>query len=111
MARIFLLTVSNQHNAYKLILWLMTYKIYRQNKQRKQLILMDSESIFTSSFQPQQHLQPNFVTDEIKNFIAWHKQRKQLILTDSENIFTYSFQPIQHLQPNFNTDGIKNFIA
>ena len=57
-----------------------------------------------------QRLQPNFITDGIRNFMAQQKQRKQLILTDDKNIFTYCFQPIQRLQPNFKTDGIRNFI-
>ena len=38
--------------------------------------------------QPIQRLQPNFVTNGIRNFIAQQKQRKPLILTDSKNIFT-----------------------
>ena len=54
-----------------------------QEKQHKQLIFTDSENIFLYSFQPIQHLQPNFVTDGIKNFIAQEKQREKLILTDS----------------------------
>ena len=35
-----------------------------------------------------QRLQPNFTTDDIRNFMAQQKQRKQLILTDSKNILT-----------------------
>ena len=41
-----------------------------QQKQRKQLILTDSEKIFTYSFQPTQRLQPNFVTDGIFNLMV-----------------------------------------
>ena len=52
-----------------------------------------------------QRLQPNFTTDDIRNFMAQQKQRKQPILIDGKNIFTYCFRPIQCLQPNFTTDG------
>ena len=58
-----------------------------------------------------QHLQTNFTTDGIRNFMAQQKQCKQRILIDGKNIFTYCFQPIQRLQPNFTTDGIRNFMA
>ena len=37
-----------------------------------------------------QRLQPSFMTDGIRNFMAQQKQRKQLILTDSK-IFFLSF--------------------
>ena len=43
-------------------------------------------------FQPIQRLQPNFTTDDIRNFMAQQKQRKQPILIDGKNIFTYCFQ-------------------
>ena len=33
-----------------------------------------------------QRLQPNFITNDIRNFMAQQKQHKQLILTDSKNI-------------------------
>ena len=62
-------------------------------------------------FQPIQRLQPNFTTDDIRNFMAQQKQRKQPILIDGKNIFTYCFQPMQRLQPNFTNDGIRNFMA
>ena len=52
-----------------------------QQKQRKQLILTDDKIFFTYCFQPIQRLQPNFTTDDIRNFMAQQKQRKQLILT------------------------------
>ena len=58
-----------------------------------------------------QRLQPNFVTDGIRNFMVQQKQLKQLILTDIKSIFTYRFQPIQRLQPKFMADGIRNFMA
>ena len=48
-------------------------------KQRKQLILTDSENNFTYSFQPIQRLQPNFMTDGLRTFMTLQKQRKQLI--------------------------------
>ena len=79
-----------------------------QQKQRKQLILTNDKNSFTYWFQPIQHLQPNFKTNGIKNFMAQQKQRKKPILTDDKNIFTYCFEPIQSLQPNFKTDGIRN---
>ena len=34
-----------------------------------------------------QRLQPSFMTDGIRNFMAQQKQRKQLILTDSKIFF------------------------
>ena len=72
-----------------------------QQKQRKQLILTDNKNIFTYRFEPMQRLQPNFITDGIRNFMVQLKQRKHFILTDNKNIFTYRFQSIQRLQPNF----------
>ena len=50
-------------------------------KQHKQLILTNEKNIFNCCFQPIQRLQPNFTTDDIRNFITQQKQRKQLILT------------------------------
>ena len=85
-------------------------KITEQQNQRRQLILTESKNIFTERFQPMRRLQPNFITDAIRNFMTQQKQHKQLILTDNKNIFTYCFQPIQRLQPNFVTDGTRNFI-
>ena len=40
-----------------------------QQKKRKQLILTDDENIFTYCFQPIQRLQPNFKTDDKRNFM------------------------------------------
>ena len=60
-----------------------------QWQQRKQLTLTDVKNIFTYCFQPIQRLQPNFKTDNIRNFMAQQKQRKQLILIDDKNIFAY----------------------
>ena len=57
-----------------------------------------------------QRVQPNFLTDDIRNFMAHQKQSKQPILTDGKDIFTYCFQPIQRIQHNFTTDGIRNFM-
>ena len=70
-----------------------------QQKRRKQLILANNQNISAYHFQPIQRLQPNFITDGIRIFMAQQKQRKQLHLTDDKNIFTYCFQSIQHLQP------------
>ena len=81
-----------------------------QQKQRKQTILIDGTNIFTHCFQPIQRLQPNFTTDDIRNFMAQQKQRKQLHLTYDKNIFTYCFQSIQRLQPNSKTYAIRNFM-
>ena len=58
-----------------------------QQKQRKELILIDGKDVFTCCFQPIQRLQPNFTTDGIRNFMAQQKQRKQIHLTDDKNIF------------------------
>ena len=57
-----------------------------------------------------QRLQPKFMTDEIRNFMAQQKQCKQVVLTDDKSTFTYRFQPIQRLQPIFMTDGIRHFM-
>ena len=57
-----------------------------------------------------QRLQPNFISDDIRNFMAQEKQCKQHILTDDNNIFTDSFQPLQRLKFIFKTDGIRNFM-
>ena len=54
-----------------------------------------------------QRLQPNFMTDGIRNFIA---QRKQLIVTDRKNILNYHFQPIQRLQPKSMINSIRKFM-
>ena len=62
--------------------------------QRKQLILTDNKNISSYRFEPIQRLQPNFITDSIRNFIAQQKQYTQLILTDNKNISTYRFQSI-----------------
>ena len=62
-----------------------------QQKQRKQLILTDNQNISTYHFQPIQRLQPNFITDGIRIFIAQQKKRKQLILIDNKIISTYLF--------------------
>ena len=42
-----------------------------QQKQRK-LILTDNKNIFTKHFRPMQHLEPNFITDGIRN--SWHNR-------------------------------------
>ena len=41
-----------------------------QQKQRKQLILTSNSNISTYRFEPIQRLQPNFITDGIRNFMA-----------------------------------------
>ena len=62
MARIFLLTVSNQYNACYLILQHGIRNFMAQQKQPKQPILIDGKNIFTYCFQPIQRLLPNFTT-------------------------------------------------
>ena len=57
----------------------------------------------TYCFEPIQRLQPNFITDGVRNFMTQQKQHEQLILTDNKNISTDRFQSIQRLQPNFMT--------
>ena len=41
-----------------------------QQRQRKQLILADNQNLSAYHFQPIQRLQPNFITDGIKIFMA-----------------------------------------
>ena len=62
-----------------------------QQKQRKQLILTDNQSISTYHFQLIQRLQLKFITDGIRIFMAQQKQRKQLSLTNNKIISTYLF--------------------
>ena len=62
-----------------------------QQKQRKQLILTDNQNISSYHFQPMQRLQPNFITDGLRIFMALQKQRKQLILTNNKIISTCLF--------------------
>ena len=62
-----------------------------QQKQPKQLILTDNQNISTYHFQPMQRLQPNFITDGLRIFMALQKQRKQLILTNNKIISTCLF--------------------
>ena len=60
-----------------------------QQKQRKQLISTNNKNFTTYHLEPIQRLQPDFITDGIRNFMAQQRQRKQLILTDNKNISTY----------------------
>ena len=67
-----------------------------QQKNRKQLILINDENIFTYCFQPIQLLQPNFKTDGITNFIYTKHNR------DNAKIKIFSFiQQRQRIPPNF----------
>ena len=50
-----------------------------QKNQPKQLILTDNQNISTYHFQLIKRLQPNFITDGMRIFMAERKQRKQLI--------------------------------
>ena len=96
MTRIFLPTLSNQYNAYNLIynLWQRTFK--GQQKQRKQLTIIDDKNIFTYSFQPIQRLQPNFKIEGIRNFI-YNKHNG-----DKAKLRLFSLKPQrQRIQSNF----------
>ena len=87
-----------------------------QQKQRKHLILTDNRNIFTDRFKPVEHLQPNFMTDGIRNFMyTKHKgdyvklrifyfilqrQRKQTnSVNDSIRILIYTKQPNKQEKP------------
>ena len=62
MTRIFLLTVSNQYNAYNLILRLKKFMYTKHNG--------DNAKLRIFSFIPQrQRIQPKFMNDRIKTFI------------------------------------------
>ena len=88
MTRIFLLTVSNQDNAYNLILQLMALEISWHNRNNTtQLIL--------TYFQPMQRLQPNFKTDGTRNFMYTKHNG------DNAKLRIFSFIPQQQrIQPN-----------
>ena len=67
-----------------------------QQKQRKQLTLIDDKNIFTYCFQPIQRLQPNFKTDGIRNFVYTKHNG------DNAKLRIFSFIPQrQRIQPNF----------
>ena len=76
-----------------------------QQKQRKQLILTDNKNISTYRFQSIQRLQPNFMTDGIRNFMYTKHNG------DNAKLRIFSFIPQrQRIQPNFMNDSIKTFI-
>ena len=76
-----------------------------QQKQHKQLILTDNKNISTYRFQSIQRLQPNFMTDGVRNFM-YTKQNG-----DNAQIRIFSFIPQrQRIQPNFINDSIRIFI-
>ena len=76
-----------------------------QQKQRKQLYLINNKNIFIYRFQPIQRLQPNLMTDGIRNFMyAKHNG-------DNAKLRIFSFMPQrQGIQPNFMNDSIRTFI-
>ena len=76
-----------------------------QQKQRKQLILTDSKNISTYRFQSIQRLQPNFMTDGIRNFIYTKRNEDK----SKFRIFFFIWQR-QHMQPNFMVYRIRTFI-
>ena len=67
-----------------------------KQKQRKQLILNNDKNIFTYCFQPIQRLQPNFITDDIRNFMYTKHNGGNAKL----RIFSFIPQR-QRTQPNF----------
>ena len=76
-----------------------------QQKQRKQLILTDNKNISTYRFQSIQRLQPNFMTDDIRNFMYTIRNG------DNTKLRIFSFIPQrQRKQPNFMNDSIRTFI-
>ena len=76
-----------------------------KQKQRKQLILTDNKNVSTYCFQLIQRLQPNFVTDGIRNFMYTKHNR------DNAKLRIFSFIPQrQRIQPNFMNDSIRTFI-
>ena len=76
-----------------------------QQKQRKQLILTVNKNISTYRFQSIQRLQPNFMTDGIRNFM-YTKHNE-----DNAKLRIFSFIPQrQRMQPNFMNDSIRTFI-
>ena len=76
-----------------------------QQKQRKQLILTDKKNISTYLFQSIQRLQPNFMTDGIRNFMYTKHNG------DNAKLRIFSFIPQrQRIQPKFMNDRIKTFI-
>ena len=97
MARIFLLTVSNQYNAYYLILQHGIRNFMAQQKQPKQPILIDGKNIFTYCFQPIQRLLPDFMTHAIRNNFMYTKYNG-----DNPKLRIFSFIPQRRrIQPNF----------
>ena len=76
-----------------------------QQKQRKQLILTDNKNISTYRFQSIQRLQPNFMTDGIRNFMYTKHNRGNPKL----RIFSFILQR-QCTQPNFMNGSIRTFI-
>ena len=76
-----------------------------QQKQRKQLILSDNLNISTYHFQPIQRLQPNFMTDGIRNFMYTKHNG------DNAKLRIFSFIPQrQRIQHNFMNGSIRTFI-
>ena len=74
-------------------------------QQRKQLILTNNKNISTYRFQSIQRLKPNFLTDDIRNFMYTKHNG------DSAKLRIYSFIPQrQRIQPNFINNSIRTFI-
>ena len=76
-----------------------------QQKQCKQLILIDSKNTFTCRFQPMQHLQDIFMTDSIRNFTYTMHKGSNIKL----RILLFILQQ-QHMQLNPMTDNRRTFI-
>ena len=76
-----------------------------QQKQHKQLLLTDSKNIFTYRFQPMQRLQPNCMTDSLRNLMFTKHNG------DNAKVRIFSFiSERQPIQPNFMTDSMRRII-
>ena len=61
-------------------------------KQRKQLILIDSKNILTCCFQPIPRLQANFKTDGIRNFMSTKQNGDSKIKNIRPNFANHTYQ-------------------
>ena len=76
-----------------------------QQKQHKQLLLTDSKNIFTYRFQQMQRLQPNCMTDSLRNLMFTKHNGDNAKV----RIFSFILQR-QPIQPNFMTDSMRRII-
>ena len=83
----------------------VTRNFMAQQKQCKQLILIDSKNTSTCRFQPMQRSQHIIMTDSIRNFTYTKHEGSNIKLR------ILSFIPQQqHMQPNLMTDKRRTFI-